>query len=238
MKAFATCTLVLTYFSCFSQGFIASLDKDDMDLALINKPTIVKLVSGEEITGKFGGATIISGYLDRIIIKKENGEKAKIEPEEIERLSIKASKLAKLSMMAEATASIKTLTNANFEEIVNREYIIFETALRSNKAAKPRLMQLLNPGFDSKIKVFADPNARETGGVGIGGVSFGGGVDKSYLFVQNDEKSVLVKKGSYKKNFEELYQNCPKMLESFSGEKIKWDDVAGHVFAFDRICSN
>lgn len=235
MKNVMVLLIIVCSATAYSQGFIAGIDKDNLGV-LFGRPATATLASGKEVTGKLSGGTIINGYLDKIVIKQENGEKLKLKPEDVTRLSVKASKLAKLSMMAESTASIKKMTNANFDEITNREYIIFETAMRSNSAEKLRLMQLLNPGFDSKIKVFADPNAKETAGIGIGGIKLTGGEDKSYLFVQNDEKAVRVKKGSYKRNFEEIYQSCSQMLEIFEGEKTKWNDVAGHVFAFDQAC--
>ncbi|HRJ31638.1 MAG TPA: hypothetical protein PLV21_17055 [Cyclobacteriaceae bacterium] len=236
MKNLILIMLVSISSTALAQGFITPLEADDMPIFVNNKECIVKLASGEEVTGKFLGGTMVNGYLSNFNIRLENGEKAKFKPEDVERLSIKASKMAKLAMVAESIGSIKEMTNTNFDEIVNREYLIFETAMRHNKASKLRLMQLLNPGFDSQIKVFADPNAKETMGVGVGGMKLTGGVDKSYLFVQNNEKAILVKKGSYKKNFEELYAKCPAMLQAFQGEKIKWADVAGHVFAFDQVC--
>lgn len=230
--------LVLSLFislSCVSQGFVTEVESDELSV-LFGNPCVATLATGEEVTGKLSGGSGVNGYLSTVIIKKDDGTKVKLKPEDISRLSIKASKLAKLAMIAESTSSIKELTNTNFDEIVNREYIIFETAMRSNKAGKLRLMQLLNPGFDSQIKVFADPNAKETKGIGVGGIKLTGGVDKSYLFVQNDEKAVLVKKGKYKNSFDELYEKCPKMLEVFAGEKVKWNDVAGHVFVYDQVC--
>ncbi|MEO9802557.1 MAG: hypothetical protein ABJF04_04880 [Reichenbachiella sp.] len=219
----------------FSQGFIESLDQNAIAF-ITGKPTKVIPASGEEFEGKLVAAGVINGYLNKITIKKEDGTKIKLEPENVKRLSVKISKLAKLSMMAESTQSIKTVANSNFSEIANREYIIFESGLRDKKKDKPRLMQLLNPGFDSKIKVFADPNAKETRGIGVAGVKLTGGVDKSYMFVVNGEKAVKVKKGNYKSNFDELYLGCPKMVETFSGEKTKWNDVAGHVFVYDQVC--
>lgn len=236
MKNFIILILLSITNSVLAQGFITPLEADDMPIFTNGKECIIKLASGEEITGKFLGGAMINGYLNNFNIRLENGEKAKFKPEDVAQLSIKAGKLAKLAMITESTSSIKEMTTTNFDEIVNREYLIFETSMRHNKASKLRLMQLLNPGFDSQIKVFADPNAKETMGVGVGGMKLTGGADKSYLFVQNDEKAVLVKKGSYKKNFEELYAKCPAMLQAFSGEKIKWADVAGHVFAYDQVC--
>lgn len=235
MKNSLTLLFILIACTGFSQGFINEVEQDELTV-LFGNPCIVTLATGEEVNGKLAGGSMINGYLNSITLKKESGEKVKFNPEDISRLSVKASKLAKLAMIAESTSSVKELTNTNFDDVVNREYIIFETAMRHNKAEKLRLMQLLNPGFDSQIKVFADPNAKETKGVGIGGMKLTGGADKSYLFVQHNEKAVHVKKGSYKKNFDDLYQNCPKMLAVFAGEKVKWNDVAGHVFVYDQVC--
>lgn len=220
---------------CFSQGFIATLDEKDL-ITLLNKPSIVTMADGSEVSGKFGGAVLISGYLDKITIKGEDGEKLKLKPEEIIRLRIKASNMAKMAMITSSTSSIKEVTKKDFNEIKTREYITFETAQRSNKASKLRLMQLLNPGFDTRIKVFADPNATETKGMGVGGIKLTGGEEKSFLMVKDGDKSVLVKRATYQKNFEELYKGCPEMIKVFQGNKIKWDDVAGHVYAFNETC--
>ncbi|MFZ9981895.1 MAG: hypothetical protein ACO3FI_07685 [Cyclobacteriaceae bacterium] len=230
-------TAVFSLFSAltFSQGFIASLEEIDL-ITLLNKPAIVTMADGSEITGKFGGAVLISGYLDKVTIKSEDGEKLKLKPEEMVRLQINASGFSKMAMISSSASSIKEVAKRDFSEIKNREYIVFETAQRSNKAAKFRMMQLLNPGFDDKIKVFADPNANQTTGIGIGGIKLTGGEDKSYLMVTGGSKAIVVKKSTYRKNFEELYQGCPDMVRAFQGEKIKWEDVAGHVFAFNEAC--
>jgi hypothetical protein len=226
--------LTLATFS-FGQGFIEPFDTDNLSL-LLRKPCIATLESGEEIHGEFLGGALLNGYLGKINIKTSDGEKAKFKPEDIVLLKVKATGLAKMTMMAESASSIKEIVHADFEEIINREYIIFETALKASKKDKARLMQLLNPGFDDKIKVYANPEANETSGVGIPGVRLTGGEDKSYLFVKGGEKAVKVRKGSYRKNFEELYNDCHQMLTAFGDEKIKWGDVAGHVFFYNEVC--
>lgn len=222
----------------FGQGFVTEIEEDGLSSLFGNQCT-VELNNGEEITGKLSSGSLVNGYLNNFTLKLENGDKSKFSPADVKRLSIKASKLAKLTMVAESTSSIMEMTKTNFEDIINREYIIFEPAMRHNKSEKLRLMQLLNPGFDSKIKVFGDPNPnRQTSGIGLAGIKITGGIDKSYLFVQNDQKAVLVKKGSYDKNFDELYSNCPVILQAFAGEKIKWADLAGHVYAYEQLCND
>ena len=218
----------------FGQGFVAEVGDDGFS-ALYGNPCILKLESGEEIQGKFVGGTGSTNGLNKISIKLENGQKAKFVPEQVVSLRIKASKLVKLFMVSESSSSIKEMAHSDFNEIVNREYIIFETALTAKKTDTYRLLQLLNPGFDNKIKVFAEPS-KKTGGFNVGGLQLTGGEARAYLFVKGNEKAVEVKKGSYSKNFEELYSDCPQMLSTFQGEKINWDDIALHVFAYDQAC--
>ncbi len=71
--------------------------------------------------------------------------------------------------------------------------MIFETATTPAQKETRRILQLLNPGFDGKIKVFADPGAK-TGGLNIGGLQVTGGEDRVYLFVKEGGKAFKVKK--------------------------------------------
>ncbi len=216
------------------QGFVETVEGFALD-ALFGNDCVVNLKSGEEIIGKFTGGTYVTNGLTKITVKLENGEKIKLVPEQIVAMQIKSSDLLKLSMISEAGSSIKELANSDFNDIVNREWVVFETAMTPKKTDTYRLLQLLNPGFASKIKVFAEPGSK-TGGLGVGGLQITGGEDKAYLFVKGGEKAVKVKKGSYSDNFQELYSDCPEMVTAFQGGKIKWDDVAVHVYAYDQAC--
>lgn len=217
----------------YGQGFVKSLDSDGI-ATLYGSECVATLQSGEEIHGKFRGGTVVNAALTKIVIKYENGEKARFKPEDLVSLKIKTTKLAKLDMMAESATSIKEFVNADFDEIVNREYIIFETALAAKKKDTYRLLQLLNPGFDNKIKVFATD--AKTGGFAVNGIAITGGADRTYLFVKGGDKAVLVKKSTYRKDFSELFGDCSNLLKAFGNEKIKWNDVAGHVFAYEKAC--
>jgi hypothetical protein len=228
-----TLVLLLTG-KAYSQGFVATLEGEGLG-ALYGNQCILKLESGEEIHGKFMGGSYSANGLNKINIKLENGEKAKFQPEQVISLVIKASALLKLAMISESNGSVSEFLNTDFKGIVKRDYVIFETALTAKKNETYRLMQLLNPGFDSKIKVFAEPS-KKTGGLNVGGLQLTGGEARAYLFVKGSEKSVEVKKGSYSRNFQELYGDCPLMISKIQGEKIKWDDVALHVFAYEQAC--
>ncbi|HEX5167909.1 MAG TPA: hypothetical protein VFW11_01960 [Cyclobacteriaceae bacterium] len=105
------------------------------------------------------------------------------------------------------------------------------------KKDKYALLQLLNPDFDSRIKVFQDPLAVETNGLNSGTVSITGQEDKSYLFVKDNNRAFKVKKGSYKKDFDDIFGDCTKMAEAYGGEKLKFRNAAEHVWVYDRACS-
>ncbi len=220
----------------FSQGFIAAISADDIGV-ILNNPAIVILQHGDTLSGKLTGASLINNYLKNVRLKSDDGSTRKLDAAEMKTLQVKASALAKMVMINESANSIFRTIKTDFNSVVNREYILFEQALRATKKDKPAMMQLLNPGFDHAIKVYADPNANETGGLKMNDITITGGADKSYLFVKNNKKVVIVKKGSYRKNFDELYADCPEMLTAFEGDKTKFKDIAGHVFVYDQLCN-
>lgn len=220
--------------NAYGQGFVETIEGEALS-GLYGNECVVKLQSGDEILGTFAGGMYANNGMARIKVKLENGENAKFVPDQVVSLNIKASGLMKLFMISEAGGSIKEFVKTDFNSIVDRDWVLFETATTPRQKETKRILQLLNPGFDSKIKVFAEPSAK-TGGLAIGGIQVTGGEDRAYLFVKGGEKAFKVKKGSYKENFQELYSDCPEMLEHFQGEKIRWDDVALHVFVYDQLC--
>jgi small nuclear ribonucleoprotein (snRNP)-like protein len=236
MKAITSFLFVLASTAAFPQGFIAAISTDDIGVILNNPATIV-LQNGDTLSGKLTAASLINNYLKNVTLKAEDGSKRKVDAAEMKSLKVKASALAKMAMMNESANSVFRTVKTDFNAIINREYIFFEQALRATRKDKPAMMQLLNPGFDHVIKVYADPNANETGGLQMDDVALTGGADKSYLFVKNSEKVVIVKKGSYRRNFDELYADCPDMLTAFEGDKTKFKDIAGHVFVYDQLCN-
>jgi len=117
----------------YSQGFVAVLEGEGLS-ALYGNSCIIKLESGGEIHGKFVGGTYSANGLNKISVKLENGEKAKFIPEQVISLQIKASTLLKLSMVSESNGSVAQMVHTDFNGIVNRDYIIFETALTAKKS--------------------------------------------------------------------------------------------------------
>jgi hypothetical protein len=195
----------------------------------------VTLESGEEIQGNFISGSFLTNGLSQIIIERENGEETKFMAKEIISVFIKNSEDAKMEMIMESTWSVQKMVNTDYHDILNREYIIFETTHDFRKKDKQRLMQLVNPGFDTKIKVYAEP-LKQTAGIGVGPVMFTGGEERAYLLVKANAYQLEVKKGNYDRYFKYLYSDCPEMISTFAGDKITWNDIALHVFVYDQAC--
>ena len=193
---------------------------------------VLELLDGTIINGKVGSATIAFGYLSSLTVKDEAGVKHKHKAETIKEFKMKMGFMAKMDAAAEGSSSIGEMFDTDYSEIIEREYIIYRQALLPKKKDKYRLLQLVNPGFDSKIQVFDDPGGKESKGL------IGGGKEKSYLVVLHGKKSVEVKKGNYKKDFPDIYGDCKSFMGTIDGKKPKFWDMAGHVFAYDQLCGD
>jgi len=218
----------------FAQSFVQPLDNLS---PMFGNVAIALDTKGNEIEGKLSGGTMVMGHLKSFTLKLDDGSKRKFKSDEVKLLKVKATGFVKFMMVTESLGSVKKMSNTNYDEISNKDWLIFEQALINRKKDKPRLLQLLNPGFDSKIKVFVDPTANETGGIGMGGMKITGGEDKSFLLVKDQTKAVKIKKKKYKKEFSNLFGDCNQMMEIFGGSKTKFQDMAGHVYAYDQSCN-
>lgn len=226
MKNLLTLIFVAAAASLNAQGFIAAVSQLQP-----SKDCHMELNDGTKISGEMRMAAINGGFLNSLTLRDANGEKHKYKAADIKWVKVKAGALAKMDMMVESSSSIKEIVKTDFNEIVNREYIIYEQALLPKKKDKYRLLQLLNPGFDSRIKVYNDPNAKETSGI------IGGGEDKSYLVVKDGQKAMLMKKSKYKKEGPLLFGDCEKFMSLSAPEKYKFKNFAGHIYIFDQLCS-
>ena len=122
----------------------------------------------------------------------------------------------------------------NFNELINREWVILERALLPQKKDKYALFQLINPGFDSRIKVYHNIIANKTTGLDIGGVPVTGNVERSYIVSKDGQKTRLVRKSGFLKDFEELFADKPELLEAID-KRPKFKYFASYVLAYDQL---
>lgn len=99
------------------------------------------------------------------------------------------------------------------------------------------MLQLMNPTFSKKIKVYNDPFAGETASVGIGGITVAGGLAKSYYIKKDGEDLARkIKKKEYKKDMSELFSECPAVIEKY-GETPQWSEFEQFIFDYSTTCN-
>ncbi|MEQ8238021.1 MAG: hypothetical protein RIA69_02355 [Cyclobacteriaceae bacterium] len=216
-----------------AQYFLPELNETQI---LMAKETYAVTNDGDTVKGRVVAQTLINGQLRSFTIKKSDKSKAKFTAADVQLLAVKPTKLANIES-AMSVQSIIRASNIDFDEVMNREWVYFERALLPRRKDKPALMQLLNPGFDNKIKVYFDPNANESGGLNLNGLQLTGGNDLSYLVVYDGNKSEIYRRGNYRRDaLSELYKDCDVFVENYQGEKFRWENFAEHVFVYDQLC--
>src|SRR5205823_4578203 len=95
------------------------------------------------------------------------------------------------------------------ELLLNDGYILYEKSVTVLKGKEEvLLLQLVNPGFNEKIRVYGDPRASETQSFGVGPVKVAGGNDKSYYVKVGDKPAMLVKSKDFEDNVNTIFAGC------------------------------
>jgi hypothetical protein len=199
-----------------------------------NEGMVIKQ-NGDTISGKFLFIYHVEN-IKKLTVKDENGVKHKLETEQINKVFIKIRDLAKFAAF-DNVSSVKDLTQTDFNKINQTKYYIYERAVTPKKG-KIKVMQLVNSSFSEKMKVYRNPTSGETSGIKLGGVKLTGGIEKSYYIVKSGAAvAIEVKKGTYKKQFYEIFaKDCPEILEVLEGSKPNWDDFPRHVYNYEQLC--
>ena len=192
----------------------------------------VELMNGEVYENvKFKSVMAINGEVRSFSMKTSDGEKKKYKAVDVKHIRVDLGKF--LSTMNAAYSP-------NLLEALHKDYQSdkIDHALYERvevKIGKYSLLQLLNPGFDNKIKVFLDPDANKTSG-GLAGKLMAGNQDRSY-FVTKGEKAFKLKKGKYKKAFQSLFGDCPKMMDMVETKDIDIDfvDLPVHIALYTEL---
>lgn len=218
--------------------FVATAQDDFMDEALRisnDKESYITLNDGTEIVGTVKDLDRKKGLFEEVTIKKEDGKKMTFKPEDIKFMYLPPSGFSKFTVGMDKMTDINKINKdaSNSSAMMRPGYFYFETSEVMIKDKKRTLLlQMLNPSFSSKIKVFNDPYAKETMSAGIGGMTLAGGDSKSYYVKVGDEPAFRLFKKNYDEELVHLYKDCASMKESYP-DGLFWSKFSKHIFAFD-----
>lgn len=200
----------------------------------------ITLENGEVIDGYIKDIDRKKGLIKRIKIKDLDGKKHKLKAEDIKSMYLYPSGFSKFTNTYAFLNDATKWDNDTYSQgLFGDGYVLFEKSevyLKKNKGKKRTLLlQLLNPSFSSKIKIYSDPYASETTSFGIGGIKVAGGIAKSYYVKKGDDTAFRLKSKRYKKTFKGLYKDCQSLLKA--NPKPKWSHFEQDVFDYST-CKN
>ncbi|MCU0340918.1 MAG: hypothetical protein MUE30_13620 [Spirosomaceae bacterium] len=232
-KILLNALLVFTLTSASAQDFIPAYDRFSG-----KETSYIMLEDGTKLEGTLDDLDRRKGLIEEVTIKDAAGKKIKLKPDQIKAMYLMPSGYSKLSTSLDVGTKVKKWDAKYIDsDIIKKGYAYFEKAkVALKKDQEMLLMQLLNPGYNTKIKVFQDPFAAETMRIGVGGFTMAGGDDKSYYVQVGDQVARKVKKKEYDDLYKEFFAGCPSLLKTIS-EKIRWTEFSQHIYQFTFDCN-
>lgn len=200
------------------------------------KTTYLTMEDGSEKTGTVKKLERKKGLIKEVKIKNEKGKKVVIPIEDIKHAYFPQSGLDALSNVFEVAYDAEQWDKGLYDaDRLKDGYAYFEKAeVQVKKKKRILLMQLLNPGTCSRIKIYHDPFANESAGIGVAGIKLAGGDDKSYYISKDGEVAYRLKKKNYKDVFKELFGDCSSVKKKYA--KKKWNKFEEAIFEYNKAC--
>ena len=198
------------------------------------KPSFITLTDGKVIKGIIDDVDRKKGLIEEVKIVDSLGTKHKLKAESIQYMYLPPSGYDNLTKAMDFMSDAQKWNDEKLDQdLLNQGYAYFENAkVQIKKTEMVLLMQLLNPSFSKKVKVYHDPLADETMSVGVGGVAVAGGDAKSYFIKVDDKTAYKLEKKEYKKEFPILWKDCDKVITTYT--EIKWSELTKHIVDFSE----
>lgn len=219
-----------TYY--FNEGFVRPATK---------KVSTIHLKDGSEVKGYVQGVRGKHSQINRIILREaETDEKIDLDVDLIQEAYLFASGMEKFVKVGDLISRAGTGKQSNMRKTTSNDEIYFvnkDVSLKNKKDTRELLLQLLNPEFDDYISVYFDPISRETQGMGVGDIKFGGGVLLSY-YVEKDGEVLWLRKKEFQKQYDILFGDSPEFMAKYPVKSVKWDWISSLILEYTKIRAN
>lgn len=222
-------SLLLAPGSAMAQSFAAPIANISF-----KTPSVAILKDGTRIEGTIPAYMGSNGGMVSFTILDGDGVKHKLKAADVQELQHEPGVLARLAATTDiASNKFQALRSIDkYKDIMNTKVVYYRQVKLPGKG-KEALVQQLNVGFDSGIAVFVDTtdSGNEVMGQAVTVASF--------LISKKGAQSFQIKKVKYKKDFFEIFADCPEVLEMEEGNnKPDFDALAAHVLMYDASCSD
>ncbi len=194
-----------------------------------SKDAYLYLESGDSVIGPLQKVDYKKGLINEVKMRV-NGEKQEIDISTIRTAYFPISALGRLNgALDQATTASKWEQAGLKSNLLGDGYVLFEKAPVIIKGKEePALVQLLNPGFSDKIRVYADFNASESNSYGIGGVTLVGGDDLSYYIRKGDSPAERVRRKDFKGRIATYFGDCPTLANQLE-KSYDWPSLPKYI---------
>lgn len=202
------------------------------------KVSTVILKDGSEKKGYCQSIKTKRSQIHTLVFKDSvSDEKTEISAENIAEAYLFASGFEKFNKVGDQINRMGTSKRNNMKKTTTNDEIYFvnqSVSLKNKKDEQEFLMQLINPDFDDYIAVYHDPRANESQGMGVGGVSFGGGVLKSY-YVKKGDRIFWLRKGDFESEYDFLFGDNAEFMKKYPLKSVNWDWLSALILDYTKM---
>lgn len=197
------------------------------------KPSYVTTEDGNEIETTIEKLKRKKGLIETLMIEGADGKKTEMPIEEVDFAYFPQSDWDKWAEAGDlVTDALKWSEDEYDMGRIQDGYAYFEKEeVMVKKKKMTLLMQLVNPGTCSRLRVYHDPFAAETAAIQLGGVNMVGGDDKSYYLSKDGATAIKIEKKDFKKMFNDIFGDCRALVKKY--DDIKWSDFEEMVFFYN-----
>lgn len=211
------------------------------------KQIYVETENGKRIKGYLNGLKKNKGFITTIKLKDNIERKLELEVSQIKKMYLFPSSFAKVEgiLLQNNIVSSWDKESSIDTSLIKQGYVLFEkvTIQVEEKTKKDNMikekevmLQLLNPHFSTRIKVYDNPNT-ESSVIDVGGISLVKGTAITYYIKKNTDKIALkVYSWDYSKNFINLFGDSQDFMKKY-GEKPLWVYLERDIYQYTRLTS-
>ncbi len=205
------------------------------------KISYITMNDGKEVTGYIKNLDRKKGLIEEVKIKTEAGKVMKIDPSKIKSMYLPQSGWDKFANAMDKVYDAQRWDDKEVKsDIIQKGYAYFEKSdVMIKKKKRTLLLMLLNPHYAGKVKIYHDPFASETVGLGVGGVTMIGGATKSYYIKKGKAVANRVKMKDYTEQFFVLFGDCEGLvaMNKKQGHNPKWTELQLHTYTYTTECN-
>ncbi|RYU96674.1 hypothetical protein [Emticicia agri] len=234
--ALLLCLFAYTTISASAQLFAPAFDFPSNVSG--KKPAYLTMADGTKIEGTISTVTMKNGLISSInITPKGAGKKILLKADAIANIYVPLSDFAKLDNSINEAFNKHVLNKDVNADIIGEGYLYFEKAQVVKKdKVEELLLQLLNPSFSAKIKVYHFPLSVVTMSTEVKGVTITHDESKSYFIKVGDATAVKLNKRDYNEAYAALYKDCPTMLTKLK-DNHRWSKFDEHLWVYHSECN-